>query len=86
MGRNGRGCRGLPDGVKPVLGLDTGHPHRLLVARSADHDLHLVQILAAQTVMLQPHLVQGTGRGADVLADAALCLIWGELGVHVART
>ena len=84
VGRNGRGCRGLPGGIESVLGFDAGHAHRLLVSGRPDQDLHLIQIIAAQTGMLQPHLVQGAGRGADVLANTGMRLECAQFTVHVA--
>ena len=53
------------------------------MAGRADHDLHLVEVRAVETGVLQPHLVQGAGHGPDVLVDGCAGLVGAELRVHV---
>ena len=81
LGGDGGGL--LVELVAVPVDAGAGHFDGLLVAGRADHDLHLVEVRAVETGVLQPHLVQGAGHGPDVLVDGCAGLVGAELRVHV---
>ena len=71
--------------VAEPVDADAGRLLGGLVSGRADHDAHFVEILPVQARVAQPPDEHGAGRGADVLVDARVLLVGGELRVDVAR-